>query len=46
LPALPELRAVLNEAERIASTIVTSAYGRPLTEAGLRKSVSDSHPAA
>jgi integrase len=38
LPALPELRAILDEAERVAPTIVTSAFGRPLTEAGLRKS--------
>jgi integrase len=37
LPALLELRAILDEAQRIAPTIVTSAYGRPLTEAGLRK---------
>jgi integrase len=37
LPALPELRAILDEAKRIAPTIVTSAYGRPWTEAGLRK---------
>lgn len=37
LPALPELRTILDKAERSAPTIVTSAYGRPLTEAGLRK---------
>jgi len=37
LPALPELRAILDEAKPIAPTIVTSAYGRPWTEAGLRK---------
>jgi integrase len=37
LPALPDLREILDEATRIAPTIVTSTYGRPLTEAGLRK---------
>lgn len=37
LPALSELRALLDGAERVAPTIVTSVYGRPLTEAGLRK---------
>ena len=37
LPAMPELRTILDEAERIAPTIVTSIYGRALTEAGLRK---------
>jgi integrase len=37
LPALPELRTILNDARRVAPTIVTSAYGLPLSEAGLRK---------
>lgn len=37
LPALTELRELLDGAERVAPTIVTSVYGRPLTEAGLRK---------
>lgn len=37
LPVLPRLRATLNEAKRVAPTIVTSVYGRPLSEAGLRK---------
>lgn len=37
LPALTELRQLLGNAERVAPTIVTSVYGRPLTEAGLRK---------
>lgn len=37
LPALSELRALLDSAERVAPTIVTSVYRRPLTEAGLRK---------
>lgn len=37
LPALSELRVLLDNAERVAPTIVTSTYGRPLTEAGLRK---------
>lgn len=37
LPALAELRALLDGAERIAPTIATNTYNRPMTEAGLRK---------
>lgn len=37
LPATRELRRLLDNAPRVAPTIVTSIYGRPLTEAGLRK---------
>lgn len=46
LPALPELRTILDKAERTAPTIVTSAYGRPLTEAGLRKAFSHAYSSA
>lgn len=37
LPALSELRMVLDAAPRIATTIATNTYDRPMTEAGLRK---------
>lgn len=37
LPAAAELRALLDAAPRLATTIVTGAKGRPLTEAGVRK---------
>ncbi len=37
LPALSELRSLLDAAPRIATTIATNTYGRPMTEAGLRK---------
>lgn len=37
LPALRELRTLLDAAPRRAPTIVTGQAGRPLTEAGLRK---------
>jgi integrase len=37
LPALSELRALLDAAPRIATTIATNSYNRPMTEAGLRK---------
>jgi integrase len=37
LPALSKLRAVLDAAPRVAPTIVTNTYDRPMTEAGLRK---------
>jgi len=37
LPVLSELRAILDAAPRVAPTIATNTYGRPMTEAGLRK---------
>lgn len=37
LPALPQLKAIMDDAKHVAPTIVTSVYGRPLSEAGLRK---------
>lgn len=37
LPALTELRDLLDAAPRIAPTIATNSYDRPMTEAGLRK---------
>ncbi len=37
LPALPELKAILDSAPRTATTIATKQDGTPATEAGLRK---------
>jgi integrase len=37
LPALSELRALLDAAPRAAPTIATNTFDRPMTEAGLRK---------